>query len=349
MRRRIPFSEKMFFTKHLSVMLKSGIPIAEILETLAVQAKSKAFKGVLEEACKDVSKGKSLEKAFAKQEGVFDLFYLSLIRVGEESGTLEESLKYLADKMEKENDLKKKVQSAMLYPIIILAATVVIGLGMGLFVLPKITDLFEEFESDLPITTEILLFFSKALKNYGFIIVPGIFILIFLLIALLRSERVRPYRDPLLLKIPILGYLFKSIAMAGLSRNLGIMLKSGLPITAALETAAQTESNFVYKRALKNIADGVQKGKSIETVITKGKYTEFPPFVSRMIGVGEKSGNLEENLAYLGEYFEAEVDTMTRNMTTIIEPLLLFVIGGGVAFIALSIISPIYQITGSIR
>lgn len=346
---RMSFSEKMFFTKHLAVMLKSGIPIADILETLITQAKSGAFKGILQQVYEDVSRGQGLEKAFAKHPKVFDPFYLSLIRIGEESGTLEESLEYLTEQLEKEDDLQKKVQSAMLYPSLILVATGVIGLALAFFVLPQITELFENLDIELPPTTRLLLFVSKLLREQGLFVIAGLFLLFFVLSFLLRSRWIKPRRDAFILRLPIFGYFLKSVAMASLSRNLGIMLRSGLPVTAALATAAEVEQNAVYKRDLEEIAAEVKKGKTIEKALQEGRYPEFPLFVSRMIGVGEKSGNLEENLVYLGEYFEAEVDTITKNMTTILEPLLLLFIGGAVAFIALSIITPIYQITGSIR
>jgi len=346
---RISFSEKMFFTKHLAVMLKSGVPIADVLETLTVQAKSHAFKRILQEVYEDISKGQSLEKAFSKHPKIFDLFYLSLVRVGEESGTLEGSLEYLTEQLEKENDLRKTVQSAMLYPSLILTVTGVIGFALAFFVLPQITELFEGLDIALPPTTKLLIFFSKVLRNQGYIAIPGLGLLLATFVFILRSRLIKPWRDSLLLKLPIFGYFFRCVAIATLSRNLGIMLRSGLPITAALATAAVTEGNTVYKHDLEKIANEVRKGKSIEKALRDGNYPEFPPFVSRMIGVGEKSGNLEENLVYLGEYFEAEVESTTKNMTTLLEPLLLLFIGGVVAFIALSIITPIYQITGSIR
>lgn len=346
---RVSFSEKMFFTKHLAVMLKSGIPIADILETLTSQAKSPAFRRVLQQVYKDASKGQSLEKALSKHPKVFDIFYLSLIRVGEESGTLGESLEFLTEHLEKENSLRRKVQSAMLYPSLVLSVTGVIGLALAFFVLPQITELFEGLDITLPFTTKFLISVARILRDYNLIVVLGILFSLVVIAFMIRSRWLKPYRDRFILRLPIFGYFFGCAAMSGLARNLGVMLKSGLPITSALATVAATAGNSVYKRDLEAIAEEVRKGKSIETALQGGKYREFPPFVSRMIGVGERSGNLEENLVYLGEYFEAEVDGITKNMTTILEPLLLLLIGGVVAFIALSIVTPIYQITGSIR
>jgi type II secretory pathway component PulF len=346
---RISFSEKMFFTKHLAVMLKSGIPISDILETLTAQAKSPAFREILEKVCKDASKGQSLEKALSKHPKVFDVFYLSLVRIGEESGTLGESLEFLTEHLEKENNLRKKVQSAMLYPSLVLAVTGVIGVTLAFFVLPQITELFEGLDVALPFTTRALIFVARILRDYSWAVILGILLSIVIAALAFRSRKLKPYRDALILRIPLFGYFLGCAAMANLTRNLGVMLRSGLPITSALATAAATEGNTVYKRNLEKIAEGVRKGKSIEKALEDGKYREFPPLVSKMVGVGERSGNLEENLVYLGEYFEAEVDGITKNMTTILEPILLLLIGSVVAFVALSIVTPIYQITGSIR
>ncbi len=346
---RVSFSEKFFFTKNLAVMLRSGISISEIIETLSTQAKSGTFKKVLFQVGEDVTRGRSLERALGKHPNLFDQFYLSLIRVGEESGTLEESLFYLIDQMEKEQELRKKVQGAMLYPAIVLMATGGIGLVLAIFVLPQIIGLFESLKVDLPITTIILISVSRFIRDWGLIALPSAVVLIIGLIALLKTRFVKPYWHAFILKLPILGSLLQNISLASLTRNLGIMLKSGLTVTAALETVSEVEGNLVYKKDLIKIAEAVKKGKSIVSALVDGKYKEFPLFMIRMVGVGEKSGNLEENLVYLGDYFETEVDTVTKNLATTLEPMLLIFIGIIVAFVALSIISPIYQVTGSIR
>lgn len=330
-------------------MLKSGIPISEVVETLSTQAKSGTFKKVLAQIAEDVSRGRSLEKALGKYPQVFNSFYLSLIQVGEKSGTLEESLLYLVEQMKKEQDLRSKVRSAMLYPAIVLAATGGIGFALAFFVLPQIVELFESLDVELPLSTTVLIFVARIIRDWGLIIIPGLIGLVVLLILVLRTPQIKPHWHRLLLRLPVLGALLRNISLATLMRNLGIMLKSGLPITSALGTAAEIEENLVYKRNLMKVTEEVKRGKSIEAAILEKKLEEFPTFAVRMIGVGEKSGNLEENLAYLGEYFENEVDTTTGNLATILEPILLIFIGGVVAFVALSIIGPIYQVTGSIR
>jgi type II secretory pathway component PulF len=346
---RVSFSEKFFFTKNLAIMLKSGIPISSVVETLVEQAKSGTFKKILNQVKADVSRGRSLENSLNQFPKVFDEFYLSLIRVGEESGTLEESLVYLIEQMEKEKDLRQKVQGAMLYPSIVLAATGVIGLVLAFFILPQIIGLFESLNVELPFTTVVLISVAKILRDWGLIIIPGAVVLFIALTAFIQTKPVKPLWHRFILRLPIFGNLLQNISLATLCRNLGIMLRSGLTITSALETSAQVERNLTYRRDLKKVSEEVRRGKSIADVLLTEKFKEFPLFAVRMIGVGEKSGNLEDNLAYLGDYFEDEVDTMTKNLATSLEPILLILIGGVVAFVAISIISPIYQVTGSIR
>jgi len=330
-------------------MLKSGIPISAVIETLVEQAKSGTFKKILNQVKADVSRGQSLEKSLGQFPRVFDKFYLSLISIGEESGTLEESLIYLVEQMEKEKDLRQKVQGAMLYPLIVLAATGVIGLVLAFFILPQIIDLFESLDVELPLTTSILIAVAKLLRDWGIVIIPGAIGLIIVSMAILQTKLVKPLWHRFILHLPIFGGLIQNISLATLCRNLGIMLRSGLTITSALETSAEVERNLTYQRDLKIISEEVRRGKSIADVLLAQKFREFPLFAVRMIGVGEKSGNLEDNLGYLGDYFEDEVDTLTKNLATSLEPILLVLIGGVVAFVALSIISPIYQVTGSIR
>ena len=346
---RVSFSEKFFFTKNLAIMLKSGIPISSVIETLAEQAKSGAFKKILNLVKEDVSRGRSLENSLNKFPKVFDGFYLSLIKIGEESGTLEDSLVYLVEQMEKDKDLRQKVQGAMLYPAIVLSATGVIGLVLAFFILPQIIGLFESLNVELPFTTVVLIFIAKILRDWGLIIIPGAVGLFIAVTAFLQTKPIKPIWHRIILRLPVFGRLFQNIALATLCRNLGIMLRSGLTITSALETSALVAGNLTYRRDLNKISEEVRRGKSISDVLVAEKFEEFPLFAVRMIGVGEKSGNLEDNLGYLGDYFEDEVDTLTKNLATSLEPILLILIGGVVAFVALSIISRIYQVTGSIR
>lgn len=346
---KFSFLDKLFFTKHLSVMLKSGIPLTEALATLQDQAKASAFKKVLSSALADVEQGKSLEEALSKYPQAFDSLYLSLIKIGERTGNLEKNLVHLSQQLEKEYQFRKKLQSAMLYPLIVLTATACLGGGIALFILPKLVEFFESLDVDLPLTTRILLVIAQIMKSYGILIVVGFLVFLFLGSLVVQSRPIRPHWHRFLLHLPVIGSFLKSSQLALTCRNLGIMLETGLPIAEALEIASQAAGNEVFKADIQKVRQAVEKGKKIEDALTKGKFFEFPSLVIKMIGVGERTGHLEENLLYLGDFFEEEVDSMAKNFADTLEPVLLLGIGLVVAFVALAIISPIYELTGSIR
>lgn len=347
--RSVSFLDKLLFTKHLGVMVKSGIPISEAIATIRDQTPNPTFRKVLTSVLSDIDNGQSLETAFSRKKNFFDPLYLNLIQVGEQSGTLTKSLDYLAQQMKSEYEFKKKVQGALMYPAIVLSASGIIGLGLSIFVLPNLTTLFQSLNAKLPLSTQILLGFANIMKNYGVFVVAGIIGFFVFLRYFLRSSGVKPIWHRLLLSLPTLGIFFQDGQLASLTRNLGIMLKSGLPILASLQTQHDATENVVYRRYLEKIIQGVEKGKTISEVLTEGRFAFVPLIVTKMISVGEKTGSLDEMFLYLGDFFEDEVDNFAKNLPTLIEPIILILIGLVVGFVALAIISPIYQLTGSIH
>lgn len=349
LRAKISQLDVLLFTKHMATMVKSGIPVSEALSTLSEQTKSKEFKKVIDDIYGDVQNGQPLAKAFSKYPHTFDSFYVSLIEISEDSGSMGENLEFMAKQLAKNYSLKKKIQTAMLYPTVIFVAATVMGGFISFFILPQLVDFFAAFEIDLPITTKILLFVANAFKNYGtFIILALIFVFISFRI-LIQTSFFKPRWDSMLIEIPIFGEFVMSSQLAQFTRNFGVLVKSGVPITRSIEITANTLSNLRYKHDLMKIGSSLAKGENISEAIEKGQYTEFPPLVAKMIGVGEKTGKLDESLLYLGDFYEEEIDTFSKNLTTILEPILLVIIGLVVGFVALSIISPIYELTGSIR
>ncbi len=346
---KVSFIDKLLFTKHLSIMLKSGISIAEAVDTLALQTKSNKFNKVLTQVSRDIKNGQSLAKSLKKHPKIFDTVYLSLIEVGEESGTLEDSLTYLSSQLAKEYSLHKKIQGALLYPTIVLVAISVVGMGMSLFVLPKLTDLFTSLGVELPITTKILLYFANLMKNYGTLIVIGFIVVLSLFRIFITLPFIRPKWDRIILSLPILGELLQNQQLSSVCRNLGVMLKSGLPITKALSIQQVATSNYVFKDYVKSLQKSVDKGREIGIELDEGNYSKFSPIAIKMIAVGERTGKLDEVFLYLGDFFEEEVDNIAKNLSVVLEPIILLVIGVIVGFVALAIISPIYDLTGSIK
>lgn len=346
---RVTFQEKLLFTKHLDTMIKAGIPITEALETLVEQAKSPTFVKIVKKVLSDVNNGQALAKSLKKHPKAFDQFYTSLVEVGESSGTLEENLSFLSVQLTKEFRLRKKIQGAMIYPALVVSAMVIMGTFISFFILPKLVDFFKSFDVDLPATTKALLFVSEAMKNYGIFIALGIIILIAVARVITKLPRVRPVWHTALLHAPIFGKLIVYTQLSRFSRNLGTLIKSGVPILKSLKITADTLSNLRFKHDLTQVSKALRGGKGVGETLKKNNYFEYPPIVSRMIAVGEKTGKLDETLLYLGDFYEEEVDDLSKNMSTVLEPILLIAIALGVGFLALAIISPIYELTGSIR
>lgn len=346
---RVSFQERLLFTKHLHTMIKSDISLPEAFDTLIDQNISSVLKKVLTAVKGDVENGKSLSAAFAKHPKSFDQIYISLIKVGEESGTLEDSLGFLVKQMGKDYALHKKVRSALMYPAIVVSAIGIMGTFISIFILPRLVEFFEAFDIELPLATKVLLFIATVAKNYGFWIIGLTVFGVVVLSFVANLKNVKPFRDRIFLKLPIVGNLISHGQLARFSRNLGTLIKTGIPINRSMVITADSLTNMKFKMDLMEVAKSLEKGKSIGETLEKRSYFEYPPLVSKMIKIGEKTGRLDENLIYLSEFYEDEIDEMSKNLSTIIEPVLLIVIGLVVGFVALAIISPIYELTGSIR
>ena len=338
--------EKVTFTKHLATMIKAGIPIGEALSSLADQSWSGSFKAAVKGILTSVNSGNSLAKSLSAYPRIFDRYYVSFIEVGEESGTLEDNLNYLAGELYKDYLTRQRVQSAMIYPGIVLSATFIIGGGISLFVLPKLVDLFGAFDVELPLATKILLGIAEFMKTSGVLVVVSALLFLVALSFILTLPLIKPVWHRLALSLPIFGSILSRYQITRLCRNLGTLLKSGVPISKALEITAKTLTNSSYSAALQSALLDVERGRPLSESFAKNRL--FPSLLTKMVAVGEKSGKLDESLLYLGDYYDEELENITKNLTTVLEPVLLLVLGVIVAFVAIAIISPIYQLTGSI-
>lgn len=346
---KVSFQDKLLFTKHLAIMLKSGLPITQTVGIIKEQTSNPEFKNILGGVLADLQNGLTLEKSLAKYPEVFDPLYLNIVSVGEESGKLEENLTYLAQELFKTHEFQKKVQSAMLYPSIVLIATVFIGGAISFFVLPQLADLFKSMDITLPLATRILLWFANTARDFGFYIAMGLILFSAFFVFLINTAAIKPYWHRFVLKVPIFGQFVQFGALATVCRNMGMMLASGLPITKALRITTETMTNLVFKDYLEHLYKTVESGKTMGAELISKKYSYIPLIFSSMVGVGEKTGTLEKSFLYLGDFFTDEIDDMAKNLPTVLEPIMLLGVAIMVAFLAFSIISPIYQFTGSIR
>jgi type IV pilus assembly protein PilC len=350
---RVSLMEKVLFAKHLGVMLKSGINLNEALEVISEQSTSKTFGKVINNILENIKKGQSLGSAMSRHPKVFDSLFVNIVKVGEESGTLEENLNYLTNELEERLELRRNVKAAAFYPAIVLSSTFGLGFILAYFVLPKITDLFKSLSFELPFTTKILLWVAEIMEKHGLFIFGGVVLSIIILRALTKQKFFKRPWHWFLIKMPILGNIIINYNLVLINRTLAILLKSGLTIDQGIEIAIQTTNNVIYQNRLKRVLPQVQKGNKFSDAIAGFKQSKrkplFPLLTIKMIGVGERSGRMDESFGYLSEYFGKEVDNSTKNLTTVLEPLLLIFVGLVVGFIAISVISPIYQITGQFR
>lgn len=342
----VSLTDKALFAKHLSVMLKSGVPITEALETAADASHGKLKKIIIGIAA-SVASGRSLAAAFGDYPKIFSGLFVQATYAGEKSGTLVENLENIALELQKEKELSTKIKSAMLYPAIILVATGILGVLMAFLVLPKITPLFEGLRVTLPWPTRVLIGFSRLIQLHGTALLAGIIAGVVSFVWLLKQKFMRPATHFVLLHMPIVGSISRGGNIARFSRTLGTLLKSGIGINEALEITEHAVGNYYYQEHIRGSAARVEKGETLaESFSDAGKL--FPKIVTHMIRVGEESGKLEESLFYLADFYEVEVDASTKALSAAIEPLLLLVIGLVVGGIALAIITPIYEITGNI-
>lgn len=340
--------EKIMFSKHLSVMLDSGIPLREALEVMAGQVSSKPLQRMLNLMMKDLSDGFTLSSTLEKFPRVFKPFSVNIIRVGESSGTLPNALKFQAIQLEKSRELEGKVKSALLYPIIIFVGAIGIASYLSFFILPKMIPMFNSLNVKLPGTTLALLAISNFVLHKWPLLIAIVTALGISTFLLYRVRAVKFTVHKLILRIPVFGNLLRTIQVAFFTRILGILLTSGVQIVQAIAVTSDSASNLVYRKQLRAVAENVERGEAITSELERYPNL-FPKITVGMIKVGDRTGRLAESLMTAAEFSEKEVDDLTRNLSTLIEPLTLLFVGGLVGFIALSIITPIYQITQGIK
>ena len=336
--------DQVLFAKRLSFLMRAGVPILESLQLIQKQMKSKGSRAVFEQVVADVSGGHFLSTALAKHRKLFGDFAINIIRVGETGGSLPENLNYLAEDLKKKQELRKKVMSAMFYPIFIVVATLGIVALLTVVVFPKVLPIFSSLNVPLPVTTKILIQVSHLCLTYGWFILLGLIALVVGFTFALKNRKFKKLINRLVMAIPLAGSISQNYYLANFCRTMGLLLKSESRLGDALIISAKTTENLLYRQEFLNIASVVNKGERISEYMVKHSRM-FPSMISHMIAVGEMAGNLSETFLYLAEMYEQEVDDLTRNLSSLIEPVLMVFMGVLVGFVAISIITPIYSIT----
>jgi len=330
------------FTRQMATLLRSGIPLAEALGALVEQVTNVRFKAPLAEVRAAVNEGSSLADALAKHPKLFDDLFISMVRAGELAGNLDEVLSRLADFLESSQKLKSKIQGAMIYPIVMLVVGVGIMTVLMIKVIPQITSMFTQAGRTLPLNTRILIAVSGFFGRNILWIFLATIIGIVLFRQWARSKEGKPVWHAFVLRLPVLGELVRTINVGRFARTLGTMLQSGVPMLRALETGKQIIGNVLLQRAVEDAKQAVTEGESLATTLRKSG--QFPATMIHMTAVGEKAGQLEQMLERVATAYESEVDTKLSRFTALLEPLMLVLMGGAVAFIVFSILQPIMDL-----
>jgi type IV pilus assembly protein PilC len=339
---RITVQDKVNFTRQLATMINAGLTITEALSVLELQT-SPALSRLIGDVLREVESGVTLAEALEKHGAVFDQIYIALIRSGETAGVLDKVLSRLADNLEKQAEFRRKIKGAMVYPIIVIGGMIAVIAVMIIFVIPKLTTIYEEFQADLPTSTKLLIALSKFATHYWWLAMALIGVLFFLGRLLSKNPLFRRQFDEFLFKFPIVGKLRKGMILTEFTRTLGLLIGSGILIVEAIEVTTKSLNSPNYEEKMKEVSKEVEKGLPLATALAKTEI--FPPLLPQMVAVGEETGKLDEVLGKVSTYFEQEADNAVKGLTTAIEPLIMIVLGVGVGFLMLAIIMPIYNLT----
>lgn len=343
---RIDNKELMMFFRQLSILIEAKVPITASLTAIKNQTDNKHFQQIIEEMVNDVQDGLPLSDALKKHQGVFSVMSINIIRAGEVSGNLRKAVAYVADNIEKNYTLTSKVKSAMMYPLIVLFVFFVIGFIVITFIVPKLTVMIKMMNVEIPWYTKGLIFISDFMSAWWWAVIIVIIGFIGGLVYYLKTEDGKREMDQIKLRLPIFGKVFQHVYIARFADNLAVLLTGGIPIIKALNVVSSVIGNTVYEEIFLKAADEVKVGGNMSDALRR--YSQVPPIVAQMVRIGEESGQIDLVLSHIARFYEQETDEATKNMSTLIEPILMVIIGVMVGFLAFSIIMPIYNIAGQI-
>ena len=343
---RVKFNEVIMFLRQFSVMLKAGIPLTDSLNNLRRQKFSAPFRNVLQAINVDVESGVLLSTAFSKHPEVFPRFFVSMVEIGEVSGTLDAVMTDMADYYEKDRKIKKKASTAMIYPTLLICMIFVVVIFLCMFVLPQFVATIKQLDGEVPKITQIVMGISRFVQDYIFIIIPAITILILFIILFFKTNTGRYFKDVLLFNLPIISKVQKNLITARFSKAFVILLKSGMNMIDILENLKKMLGNEVFARKFDYTIEEVKRGKRIATSIEATRL--FPSMLTEMINAGEESGNIEEVLESTSNYFDEQVETSIAKAVATIEPIAIIILGLVVALVVISVIIPMISMMNAI-
>ena len=342
---RISKKEIVLFSRQLSIMFKSKVPLVEALEVLATQSKSPDLKEKIFKLVEEIEAGTSLSGALSKYPKIFSPFYIAMVRAGEVSGKLSEALSYLAEHLEREYHLTSRIKGAMIYPTMVLLVAIIVLALMMFYIIPQLTEVLAASGTELPVITKGVISLSVFLKKWGIFLILTFFLLIIFAIRYSRTSEGKKFFDQIFLRLPLASELLKMIYLSRFAENLSTLISGGLPIARALEISGEIVGNTVYKEIIFQTRDEVRKGEAISS--TFARYPEvFPPVFTQMTLVGERTGTVDKTLLDIVSFYQKEVDRTLDSLLGILEPAMIIFLGGIVGGILAAVLLPLYRVAG---
>lgn len=339
---RVSKSDIVLFSRQLSIMFKSKVPLVETLGVLSVQTQNLELKEKILELSEEVEGGTSFSGALSRHPQIFSSFYIAMVKAGEVSGTLSESLEYLAEHLEREYHLTAKMRGALMYPSLIIFIVFLVLALMIFFVIPHLSEVLIGTGQELPVVTKAVVGLAAFLRSWGWLIILGIVALILAGFRYYRTERGKKFFDKIFLKLPLIGPFLKMLYQTRFAENLSTLISGGLPIASALQTVGEIVGNTCYKKVIFDARDKVRKGEPISSILARSPEV-FPPIFIQMTLVGEKTGTLDTTLMNIVNFYKKEIDRTIDNLLSILEPALIVILGVIVAGLMLAILIPLYQ------
>lgn len=345
---RVKAHDMVVFSRQFSTMISSGMTVLRALSVLELQTENDKFKEVLGQVRTDVEGGASLSEAMEQHPRVFSRLFVALVHAGEIGGILEDALRRAADQLEKDDKLRRAVKSAMVYPAVIISFATLVVLALVAFLVPVFVGVLDDFGGELPAITKITVAMSNAVTGYWWLGIIVIAAVVFLVRRYTRTEQGRRNRDRLFLKLPLkIGTIVQKVAIARWSRTLSTLAAAGVPLLQAVEITGRTSGNAMIEDVMADVSLSIRRGGTLAAPLREAPV--FPPMVSHMVGVGEETGNMDQMLSKVADFYEDEVDAAVKGLMSILEPVLIVVIGGAVGFIVISMYLPLFAVYDSIK
>lgn len=342
---KVSFGDLVTTTRQLATMVGAGLNLSDSVDILEEQQINKKFKEALGEISRDIKGGLALHQALGKHDDIFPPLYINLVKSGEASGKLDTVLLKMADSLEKDRGFKARIKGAMIYPILVISMMVVVIFIMMIFVVPKLTDFFNQASLNLPLPTKILIVVSSFMASYWWLIILTFITAVIFIRRWVKTTNGHLAMNNFILHIPLVGRITVNVTLTNFCRTFSLLIGAGIPLLDAIKIVQDVTTNAIFKKSLVVAYSGVERGLTLSSELIAMPI--YPRLVGQMVRVGEETGKMDEIFSRLAEYYESESDNLVKNLTSAIEPLVLIVLGVGVAFLVLSIILPIYQLTTS--